>query len=36
MFCVKIILFIAEKSSEAEKTKIIKKLNTTYVDIIKK
>lgn len=35
MFCVKIILFIAESSAEADKTKIIKKLNNTYVEMIK-
>ncbi len=37
LFCDKIILFIAENSkNEAEKSKTIKKLTKTYVDMIKK
>ena len=35
MFCVKIILFIAESSKESEKTKILTKLTNIYTDMIK-
>lgn len=35
MFCVKVILFISEKSTGTEQQRIVKKLNNTYIEMIK-